>query len=81
MLGIKHNPDLFSWTTHHELKFLEGLGTHSAVKQTRGQLLVSYLIAADKRAFWGNISPAIVLPKARELLAQETIAAAQNKSD
>ena len=67
------------WTTHDELAYLEGLGTHtiagrravadgdSIIRHRRGRLLTAYLNAPPRN--WGDVDAAAAMAHARECLA------------
>lgn len=62
------------YTTANECAFVRGLGTWANPLQvrnmTRTELLRQYVVAAEKRKTWGNISKHVVIEAAREAMAE-----------
>ena len=57
-----------AWTTNHELRYLDLLGTHRRQPHSHPKLLKKYLQAMKLRKYWNGLDSLIIEEHAKRLL-------------
>ena len=57
-----------TYTTNHEKKFIDTIGSFNGSRKTKAQLLRGYLHGCTKRTHWGTIDKMVVMQHAADRL-------------
>jgi hypothetical protein len=49
------------WSTAHEMRFLDGLGSYGNTQRNRAKLLEGYLRSCHLRKDWGNMARELII--------------------
>lgn len=70
----KNDEDQIRFSATHEIRFIENIGLNKigslSVMESRRELIVKYIRAAEKRTDWAGIDKDIVLSTAKKLLRE-----------